>query len=275
MVVAEDTPVVLRIAEQESLRGKIVTASAPEHGALTVTRGSAPFVVTYTPRADYHGADTFAFKVLDAGGETLIEERAEIAVTPVNDAPVAVADAASASPGQPVLVDVLQNDRDVDDTTLTLASFTQPASGVVAATGGRLELRDAAPGVVTFRYTVADAAGATASADVTVTVGAVGAGVTIDDKDPDSYIPSVGFDGMGLPDRDIYLVDSAKNLEIREKYKAYLALMLGKAGYSDTISTANAVYDFEHKVAELEWARTALRNSDLTYHKLTRDELFA
>jgi len=103
----------------------------------------------------------------------------------------------------------------------------------------------------------------------------IAAGVTIDDKDPDSYIPSVGFDGMGLPDRDIYLVDSAKNLEIREKYKAYLALMLGKAGYSDTVATANAVYDFEHKVAELEWARTALRNSDLTYHKLTRDELFA
>lgn len=103
----------------------------------------------------------------------------------------------------------------------------------------------------------------------------IAAGITIDDKDPDSYIPSVGFDGMGLPDRDIYLVDTPKNLEVREKYQAYLAVMLGKAGYADPAAAAKAVYEFEHKVAEIEWARTALRNSDLTYHKLTRAELLA
>jgi len=103
----------------------------------------------------------------------------------------------------------------------------------------------------------------------------VSAGVTIDDKDPDSYIPSMGFDGMGLPDRDIYLVDTPKNEETRAKYKDYLAFMLGKAGYADATGAAAAVYEFEHKVAELEWARTALRNADLTYHKLTRAEVAA
>lgn len=103
----------------------------------------------------------------------------------------------------------------------------------------------------------------------------IGAGITIDAKDPDSYIPSIGFDGMGLPDRDIYLVDTEKNLEIREKYKQYLAFLLGKAGYSDTAQVAEAVYAFEHQVAELEWARTAMRNRDLTYHRLSRDEVAA
>jgi putative endopeptidase len=103
----------------------------------------------------------------------------------------------------------------------------------------------------------------------------VGAGITIDAKDPDNYIPSVGFDGMGLPDRDLYLEDSEVNREIQAKYREFLAFMLGKAGYADPEAAARAVYDFEHQVAELEWDRVALRNRDLTYHKLTRAELEA
>jgi putative endopeptidase len=51
--------------------------------------------------------------------------------------------------------------------------------------------------------------------------------------------------------------------------------MLGKAGYADPVASAQAVYDFEHKVAELEWARQALRNRDITYNKLSRAELEA
>ncbi len=105
--------------------------------------------------------------------------------------------------------------------------------------------------------------------------GMVGAGITVDDKDPDSYIPSVGFDGMGLPDRDMYLVDSEKNLEIRAKYMDYLAFMLGKAGYADPEAAAKSVYAFEREVAKLEWDRTVLRMAELTYNKLSKDELIA
>ncbi len=103
----------------------------------------------------------------------------------------------------------------------------------------------------------------------------VSAGVTVDAKDPNSYIVSVGFDGMGLPDRDYYLVDSARNEEVRAEYRKFLAAMLAQAGYADPAAMAEAVYAFEHKVAEIEWARQALRNRDLTYNKLTRAELDA
>ncbi len=103
----------------------------------------------------------------------------------------------------------------------------------------------------------------------------ISASVTVDDKDPNSYVVSIGFDGMGLPDRDYYLVDNERNLEIRDRYKDYLAYVLGKAGYQNAEATAEAVYHFEHQVAELEWDRTALRNSDITYNKLTRDEVLA
>ena len=103
----------------------------------------------------------------------------------------------------------------------------------------------------------------------------ISAGVGVDEKDPTSYAVSVGFNGMGLPDRDYYLVDNERNAEIRAKYKDYLAFLLGKAGYSDAAAAAESVYGFERQVAELEWDRTVLRNADLTYTKITRDELIA
>ena len=88
-------------------------------------------------------------------------------------------------------------------------------------------------------------------------------------------MPSVGFDGMGLPDRDYYLVDSESNLRIREAYKDYLGTMLTAAGYTDVEAWADAIYGFETEVARLEWARSVLRMPQLTYNVLSRDELVA
>ena len=105
--------------------------------------------------------------------------------------------------------------------------------------------------------------------------GLVAAAVTIDSKAPGGYAVAAGFGGMGLPDREYYLVDNARNREIQENYREYLAFILGKAGYPDPAAAAESVYAFEHEVAELEWARTALRNRDITYNKLTREELAA
>jgi putative endopeptidase len=103
--------------------------------------------------------------------------------------------------------------------------------------------------------------------------GIVSAGVTVDPKDPNSYIVSLGFDGMGLPDRDYYLVDNERNRAIQAAYKDYLAFLLGKAGYQDPRAAAETVYAFEHQVAELEWARASLRDDNITYNKLSKAEL--
>ncbi|BDI59970.1 M13 family metallopeptidase [Qipengyuania nanhaisediminis] len=101
----------------------------------------------------------------------------------------------------------------------------------------------------------------------------VSAGVTIDARNPTQYAVSIGFDGMGLPDRDYYLVDSESNLEIRAKYKDYLATVFDAAGYADPRGAAEAVYAFEHKVAELEWARQIFRRPTLTYNELSPTDL--
>lgn len=105
--------------------------------------------------------------------------------------------------------------------------------------------------------------------------GLVGAGVSVDSRNPDEYIVSVGFSGMGLPDRDYYLVDNERNLEIRAAYMDFLRFMLEQAGYEDPAEAARLVYDFERQVAELEWDTQLLRIPELTYNKLTREELIA
>ncbi len=99
--------------------------------------------------------------------------------------------------------------------------------------------------------------------------------VDVDSKDTDNYIYYMTQGGLGLPDRDMYLEDSEKNLEYRKAYKAYLALLLGKAGYPDAAVWAERVYDLEHKIAVAQWDRTVSRNRNLTYNKLSKAEIIA
>lgn len=101
----------------------------------------------------------------------------------------------------------------------------------------------------------------------------VSAGVTIDARNPSDYVVGLGFNATGLPDRDYYLVDSDKNIEIREKYKVYLATLLKAAGYADPKAAAEAVYNFEAKVARMEWARQIFRRPTLTYNELSPEDL--
>ncbi|MGY6550632.1 MAG: M13 family metallopeptidase [Erythrobacter sp.] len=100
--------------------------------------------------------------------------------------------------------------------------------------------------------------------------------VSVDAKQPDRYIAYVGFDGLGLPDREYYLDESEKGRAIQVQYKSYLAFLLGEAGYEDPAAAAEAVYAFEDRIArEAAWDRTVRRNRDLTYNLLTAEELAA
>ncbi|HVR90406.1 MAG TPA: M13 family metallopeptidase [Novosphingobium sp.] len=103
----------------------------------------------------------------------------------------------------------------------------------------------------------------------------VGLGVDIDEKDSAHYTLAAGQARLGLPDRDYYLVDSARNQEIIAKYKAYLGLILGEVGYPDPAKAAEAVFQLEKKMAAANWDRALGRNRDLTYNKLTVDEFAA
>jgi hypothetical protein len=87
--------------------------AGPCHGTLTGTGAN----LTYTPTANYNGADSFTFKVNDGTADSA-PATISITVRAVNDAPVANPDAATVLHGRTVSIDVLANDQDVDGAAL-------------------------------------------------------------------------------------------------------------------------------------------------------------
>lgn len=88
-----------------------------------------------------------------------------------NTPPVAADDTWSVLPGTVTLLDVLANDSDADNHSLTLASWTQPTSGgSVALAGNRLQFTAAANfNGSSFSYTIDDGRGGQDSATVILT----------------------------------------------------------------------------------------------------------
>ena len=151
-----------------------VDAASSEGGSI-VDHGDGTF--TYTPRTDFEGTDTFTYAVTDGhGGEDIA--RVTVTVNPVNDAPVAIADAMLTPVDLQlsfVAADLLANDTDLEGDLLTVVAVdaTSSAGGTIVVDGaGWLYSPPAAFAAEdTFGYTIADPSGATASGTVSVFVG--------------------------------------------------------------------------------------------------------
>ncbi len=103
----------------------------------------------------------------------------------------------------------------------------------------------------------------------------IGGWVDVDSKDTESYIFYVSQGGLGLPDRDTYLKDEGKNVEHREAYLAYLTFLLEQAGYEDAGDAAARVLALETEIAKAHWDRTVGRDRNLTYNKVSKDDMLA
>ncbi|WP_439619842.1 M13 family metallopeptidase [Hyphomonas sp.] len=99
--------------------------------------------------------------------------------------------------------------------------------------------------------------------------------VDVDSKQTDQYIFYVTQSGLGMGDRDYYLVDNDRNTELRAAYRTMLTSLLASAGYDDAAAAADSVIAVETDIAKAHWDRAAGRNRNLTYNKVTRDELIA
>jgi VCBS repeat-containing protein len=133
----EDTPSTVTapgvLANDSDVEGSALTAvlvTGPTKGTLTLDSDGS---FTYTPNVNTNGADSFTYKANDGtvDGNTAT---VTLAVTPVNDAPVAVADAYSTSEDSPLTVTapgVLGNDSDVDGNPLTAVLVTGPTNGTL------------------------------------------------------------------------------------------------------------------------------------------------
>ncbi len=101
---------------------------------VAVTNGSAMLnangTITFTPNTDYTGAISFTYTVTDGAGTDIGIITGT--VTPINDAPVGVADVATTAEDTTVSnINVLGNDTDVDGDTLTVSGTPTAANGTV------------------------------------------------------------------------------------------------------------------------------------------------
>ncbi len=159
--VTEDTPTSITLTgsdvEGSALTYLIVTP--PSHGALSGSGATR----TYTPAANYNGPDSFTFRVND-GTLNSPSATVTITVTPVNDAPVGVVDfyAVNATTVLPLSVaapGVLENDSDVEGSSLSASLKTDAVHGKVAVNpnGSFTYNPDAGyAGTDSFIYTLSD-----------------------------------------------------------------------------------------------------------------------
>jgi len=142
------------------------------NGSVTV---NANGTYTYTPDADYTGTDSFTYTIDDGRGGT-DTATATITVTPVNDAPTAVAGAAALNEDDVIVSSVTASD--VEDATVDLVFSlnTGPSDGVVTVDpDGTYEYTPDADfnGTDSFTYTVTDTDGGTDTATVSLTISPV------------------------------------------------------------------------------------------------------
>jgi len=171
---SEDIPVTINVLDNDSdPDGDVLSVDwveQPENGSIANNGGS----VTYTPDPNFYGTDTFSYAATDGSGGQA-EATVTVLVTPVNDPPMAQDDSESASEDTPVTIDVLDNDSDPDDDSLTIQSVTQPSNGSVVSNGLDVVYTPDTEfnGVDVFTYTISDGSGETATATVNVAIAAV------------------------------------------------------------------------------------------------------
>jgi len=101
-------------------------------------------------------------------------------------------------------------------------------------------------------------------------------GVGTDAKDPDHFVVTFAQGGLGLPDRDYYLIkDNPKYAVARVAYIAHVARTLGLAGIPDASAKAQAIFDLETRIAAAQWSRVESRQADKRYNPVATAELGA
>lgn len=199
----EDTPVTISVLDNDSA-GLVIESVSGASGSVIINPDGT---LSYTPTENETGTDAFTYTAVDAGGQQTTAT-VTVDITPVNDAPDAADDVftVSADTLYSGTASVLDNDTDIDGDSLSVAgagpapgsiqSFAPQDTGLTIATvsGGTVEIfRDGSftytppagfSGTDSFVYMVADEAGATSTANV-----------TIDVQDPDApAAPPAGSD---------------------------------------------------------------------------------
>ncbi|WP_152047600.1 tandem-95 repeat protein [Aureimonas psammosilenae] len=153
-----------------------VLVTGPANGSLTLNADGS---FTYTPNANFNGADSFTYQ---AGDGTATSEPVTVTlnVGAVNDAPVATNDSGYSALHNTALTitsaSLLANDTDGDPELtqgLSLTAVGSATNGTVSLVNGNVVFTPTGnySGPASFQYTVSDGAGGIATAIVSLSIG--------------------------------------------------------------------------------------------------------
>jgi putative endopeptidase len=96
-----------------------------------------------------------------------------------------------------------------------------------------------------------------------------------DFKDSNSVIAQLDQGGLGLPDRDFYLKEDPKSVEIRQKYLVHVQRMFELAGEAPDKAKADAqtVMKMETELAKGSLDRVSRRDPEKVYHLMKKEDL--
>ncbi len=94
--------------------------------------------------------------------------------------------------------------------------------------------------------------------------------VDIDPNKPTRYIPNIWQGGLSLGDRGYYVNTDPESVELRDKFVAHAARLLGLAGYADSQQQSVRLLALETKLAEVQLPQEEERNVEKTNNIMPR-----
>lgn len=145
--------------------------------------------------------------------------------------------------------DMYQSILDVDKRNQTGISPIQPLLEIVEAIDSKAELASAMGKLVKHGI-----------------YGPFAPYVSVDAKKSDQYISYLTQSGLTLPDRDYYLEDEERYIELREQLLSYATDMLKALGSQDAAGAAERIMKIETGIAKRQWSKTENRDPEKTYN---------
>ena len=146
----------------------ITSISTASHGTVAISPNNKSLL--YTPNLNFTGSDSFTYTVTDEHGGVATAV-VNVIVTPVNDEPIALADAFSVLTGSMLRGNVLLNDSDIDGDSLSAIPVSGVSNGTLSLNGDGTFQYIPGPtfnGTDSFTYRVSD--GTVQGAITTVTI---------------------------------------------------------------------------------------------------------
>ena len=173
----EDTPldVIFDIADKDN--DSLVLSWASSNPALiadediSIVNNSGQITMTLSPLAEMYGSTIIQLTLDD--GTIAVNQSFQVIVTPVNDLPTAVDDTYQIDEDQAIPLDVLANDYDTEDATLTIVEISDCLNGGTVTTNNGQILYTPVEnyyGPDSFEYTLSDSNNGLATATVTLDI---------------------------------------------------------------------------------------------------------